>query len=146
MAGRDRGEPVEQPFLPRDLGEQHHAEQKQINVRALGDAGERLRRRDQAQRDEKQRAGERPDRLVQIERAQDDARRGERGNGDDGGRGVRLNHDHLWECRYSAGLNTGAGAAGAWVCCRRGRVSRMPKKKTSALAMATPPRVRNAAL
>jgi hypothetical protein len=34
---------AEKSFLTRDLGNQHHAEQEQINVAALGDARERLR-------------------------------------------------------------------------------------------------------
>ena len=97
MAGRDRREPIEQPFFPRDLGKQHHAEQEQIDVGALGDAGERLRRRDQPQREEDERAGERPDRLVQIERAQDDARRGESGDDENRCRCVRLYQEKaLW--------------------------------------------------
>jgi len=42
VAGRHRREPVEQSFLARDFGEQHHAEQEQINVAASADPGERI--------------------------------------------------------------------------------------------------------
>jgi hypothetical protein len=36
-AHRMASDPVEQPFLPGDLGQQHHADEEQIDVGALGD-------------------------------------------------------------------------------------------------------------
>jgi hypothetical protein len=73
VAGCDRGQPIKQPFLARDLRQQHHAEQKQINVSALGGAGQRLGNGNQAERDEQARAHDRPHGFGQIEGPQDNA-------------------------------------------------------------------------
>ena len=78
MAGRDRRQPVEQSFLARDLGEQHHAEQEQINVAAFGGACERIRNGNQPQCYQQGGTGHCPYRFGEIKRAQDDARRRER--------------------------------------------------------------------
>jgi hypothetical protein len=58
---------------PRDLRQQHHAEQEQINVSALGDAGQRLGNGNQAEREEQARAYDRPHGFGKIEGPQDNA-------------------------------------------------------------------------
>ena len=74
MAGRHRRQPIEQSFLARDLGEQHHAEQKQINVAAFGDAGERIRNGNQPECYQQGGTDHGPNRFGEIEGTQDDAR------------------------------------------------------------------------
>ena len=64
------GSPVEQAFLPCKLGEQHHADEEEIDVRSLEDGCERALRRQKLRADERCGAGEREDIFGQAPRAQ----------------------------------------------------------------------------
>jgi hypothetical protein len=73
MLDGERGEIVEQTFEAGELGDQHHADEEEIDVDALLDAGKRAAPRQQAE--QHQRGGPRqcPDRLGQAKRPNDDA-------------------------------------------------------------------------
>ncbi len=95
MLHRIGGEIVEQPLAAGELGDQHHADQEQIDVETLADAGEGVRCRDQAERDEQDGARHGPDRFGQPKRADDDAG----GGGDDDGvsePGIVQGHGQRW--------------------------------------------------
>jgi hypothetical protein len=68
------GEIVEQTLQTRELGNQHHADQKQIDIDAFRDPGERIAPRQQTEQHQRGRAQHRPDRLGQAKGADDDAR------------------------------------------------------------------------
>ena len=69
-AGGPRGQPVEQALLPRQLRQQHHADQEQIDVGALGDRLPARRRPAAGRRaTSSDRAGDGPDGLGPRERA-----------------------------------------------------------------------------
>jgi len=77
---REHRDPVEEPFAAPYFREQHHAEQEQIDVRALADGFHRQIQRQQPQRHQQHRAGHRPYRLGPLERTGDHAGGRERGD------------------------------------------------------------------
>ena len=81
LAHGDAGEPVEEPLLPGDLGKQHHADEKQVDIRPLAHAVPGRVRRDQAQHQQRPGAERGPDRLRPGERPGNDPER--RQSGDD---------------------------------------------------------------
>ena len=68
------------PSRRADFGQQHHAEQEQIDVGALADRFDREMHWQQAERDEQQRAGDGPHGFGPFERPHDDAGGGDRAN------------------------------------------------------------------
>ena len=86
---------VEQAFEPGELRDQHHADQEEIDVDALLDAGERILPWQEAEQDQGASAEHGPDRLGQAKRADNDAR----GRDDDdapGPDGVRRHVQSFW--------------------------------------------------
>ncbi len=81
MLRRQRGKPVEQALTARNLGQQHHAGQEQIDIRSFGNSGQRGRRRNQPQHDKQRGAADRPDGLDRGEGTDEDT--GDRQCGDD---------------------------------------------------------------
>src|SRR6185312_17568529 len=67
-----RRKPIEQPRNPRDLRQQHHADEEEIDVEPLEHPRHGSARREQPQTDERQGASDRPDSLRQSEWPQDD--------------------------------------------------------------------------
>ena len=87
---RARGQPVEQTLRPGQFGQQHHTDEEQVNIRALGDAPQRIAGRHEAQRQQRDGAGDGPHRLRQAPGPQNHA--GGRGAGDQPGGKVRVHH------------------------------------------------------
>jgi hypothetical protein len=82
------GEPIEQPFAARELGDQHHPGQEEVDVGALGDAGPGVGDRKQAEGNERNCAGDGPQCFRQSPRPQDHSCYAE--CDDDPGRNLRL--------------------------------------------------------
>ena len=76
----ERRKPIEDAFLARHLGNQHHAGEEAVNVEALADAGPGVGPRQQTKRDQQDGAGHRPDRFRQAKRPRNDAGRRHGGN------------------------------------------------------------------
>ena len=89
MPNRPCGEPVEQPFLSRDFGQQHHADEKEIDVRALAGGGKRVGPGQQVEQHQQRRPRDRPDELRQMPGTRDHAQRRERCNAPGCGVGLR---------------------------------------------------------
>ena len=95
-------EPVEEPLLTGDFGQQHHADQKQVDIGALEHGGDGVGQRNEGENHDRRRAENRPQRLGQPSRPDDDPQHGESRNGPGGKMGKR-------SCRHQAagGLDDG---------------------------------------
>jgi hypothetical protein len=81
MVHRKRRDPVEQSLPACDLREQHHADQEEVDVEPLAHRAQSVGQRQQAEDQERDAPQNRPDGLRPVERANQDACRGQRGYG-----------------------------------------------------------------
>lgn len=97
----DRGDPVEDAVLAGELGEEHHAGEEEVDVRAFGDGVAGEGERDEPGEDEKQSAGADPVDLRDVAGTEEHEEDAERDDNDE--QGVRGERRH--PCGVPPGMN-----------------------------------------
>ena len=77
------GNAVEQSLLPCELGDEHHADEEEVNVRTARHGLQRISPWHEAEADQRRSACHRPDGLRQPPRAHHDAHRRQKRDGPD---------------------------------------------------------------